>query len=44
MSEAIAPGTEPDLSLAHAAAHLGWSRRMLIRALVRPRNTNDTQW
>ena len=37
MSEAIAPGsgTEPALLLADAAAHLGWSRRMLIRALVR---------
>ena len=27
--------TEPALSLANAAAHLGWSRRTLIRALVR---------
>jgi hypothetical protein len=27
--------TEPALSLADAAAHLGWSRRTLIRALVR---------
>jgi hypothetical protein len=26
---------EPALSLADAAAHLGWSRRTLIRALVR---------
>jgi hypothetical protein len=37
MSEKIAHGrsTEPALSLADAAAHLGWSRRTLIRALVR---------
>ena len=28
---------EPALSLADAAAHLGWSRRTLIRALVRHR-------
>jgi hypothetical protein len=37
MSENIAYGssTPPALSLADAAAHLGWSRRMLIRALVR---------
>jgi hypothetical protein len=37
MSEAIAAGNriEPALSLADAAARLGWSRRTLIRALVR---------